>query len=125
MKNKKAILLGAVVLGVLMCTSLVSAYGAYYGSYGYTNYGYGGGYKYQPARIGGWFGQSMDYVYTPLRANYIQQPCLSARPSTYYVSSCGSYGTWGYRSGYGGYSGYGGNSYNRYPSYNYGYGGTL
>jgi hypothetical protein len=123
MNNKKALLLGLVVLGVLMCTSLASAY-CWTGNCG-SSYSY-----QQPARIGGWFGQSLSYVSTPLRANYIQYPCLSTRPNTYSVSSCGSYGTWGYRSNsYGGYSGYGGNSYrssyNRYPSYNYAYGGTL
>ncbi|MBN2459390.1 hypothetical protein JXB28_03840 [Candidatus Woesearchaeota archaeon] len=131
MKNKKALFFGLVVLGVLMGTSLASAYTSSYSSYGY-GCGWTGNcattYSYQqPARIGGWFGQSLSYVSTPLRANYYQQPCLSTRPPTYYVSSCGSCGTWGYTGSYTG-SYYGGSSYSssyRYPSYNYGYRGIL
>lgn len=133
MNNKKALLLGVAVLAVLMCTSIASAYT--YTASSYSSYGYGCSwtgncattYSYQqPARIGGFFGQSIEYISTPLRANYIQMPCLASRPPTYYVSSCGACGTWGYTGNYVG-SYYGGSYYSsyRYPTYNYAYRGTL
>lgn len=107
MKNK-ILLLGLVVLGIVLCTSMISAYTPYaYGSNPYerlncVNCGtmpytpVVSTYKaqYQPAmpiRVGGFFGANSAYI-TGLRpGTYYQTPCVQ-RPSMYYQPCNYGYG---------------------------------
>jgi hypothetical protein len=142
MHNKK-LLLSLAVLGVLMCTSLASAYVDY-------GYGYGsqvpscpscGGiasfatrsYGYDPSiRVGGFFGQnSMNLI--GLRSGTVYQNCYQGAPAMFYqpCNSLRTGGWFGYTPysnyyglrnyGYGGYGGYG----TKYSNINYLYNGVL
>jgi len=126
--NKKILLFGLVVLGVLMFSSMVSAYtvNPYYGSYygnnynnynqacGYSNCGrmpmpIAANYNYGNIRAGGFFGANSNYIVN-LRPAYVSPPTCMNRPSMYY-SGCN---TNNYARA-GGYYGY-------YPGSNYYYG---
>ncbi len=112
--NKKILLLGLVVLGIVMCTSVVSAYS----SYGYYTSPYTG-YTYQPARVGGYYGANRVYIIGLRPGTYYDTSCYQSAPSMYYVPcrSGGLFGNYGY-SNYG-YSNYGYGSYgNYYGGYN-------
>ena len=131
--NKKILLFGLVVLGVLMLSSMVSAYTAnpYYGSYygnRYNNYnsnynyacGYGNcgnmpypiaaNYNYGNIRAGGFFGANSNYIVN-LRPAYVSPPTCMNRPSMY-SSGCNNRQAPFARAG--GYYGY-------YPGSNYYY----
>lgn len=120
--NKKILLLGLVVLGIVMCTSLVSAYTSYaYASQPYerlscVNCGmtqpspiistyYPRYTPSMPVRVGGFFGSSSAYI-TGLRpGTYYQTTCVQ-RPSMFY-QPC----DYGYGYGYTRTGGYFGNYY--------------
>jgi hypothetical protein len=124
--NKKLLLLGLVVLGIMMSTSMVSAYTPY--NY-YSNY-YGRGYAYQPARVGGFFGANSAYIIGLRPGTYYDTSCIRAGPSMYY-QPCraggwfGNYGYNNYGSGSYGYGNYGYAGYSNYQNVPYVYHGPL
>ena len=135
--NKKILLLGLVVLGIVMCTSLVSAYTPYYyqprsyeslncvncGAMPYTPTISTYRYQYQPqmpVRIGGFFGQSSSYIIGLKPGTYYETPCIQR--SSFFYQPCNTGGYRGYYGGYGNY--YGGGYYGNYYGNYYGYGGS-
>jgi hypothetical protein len=135
MANKK-LLLGLVVLSILMCTSMVSAYTYSYGASapscptcGIANmYGVRSYYQDPSIRVGGFFGQSsMNLI--GLRAGTYYQNCYQGTPAMFYqpcsgVRTGGYFGNvYGFRGmpTYGGYGGY----YGKYSSLNYPYMGVM
>lgn len=131
--NKKILLLGLVVLGIVMCTSLVSAYTQYpytprpYESLSCVGCGrmpyvpltsnyYQRYNPTMPIRIGGFFGANSNYIIGLRPGTYQGYPCIQR--SAFYYQPCnvgnnyGGYGGYGYNSyGYGGYGGSTGSNY--------------
>jgi len=129
--NKKILLFGLVVLGILMCASTVSAYGTYSASWPQIVRGES---PYPWVTVGGRTatsgGFASSYMANLIPGTYYGPPCICGNSVAYYDASrpctCGNSGGSWFGGGYGGYGsnygGYGGN-YNNYGS-NYGYGGN-
>lgn len=140
MKNK-ILLLGLVVLGIVMCTSAVSAYTSYYAS-SFPQIVKGASPYYPWVAVGGrtatggvW---ASSYFSNLIPGTYYGTPCNSGSSIAYYDASrpCGSGGSWfggnsggsyGWGGAWGGYRTYGGNVgwAARSPSYGYNYNGYV
>ena len=136
--RQKILLLGFVVLGIVLCTSMVSSYSYPSSIYGYnygawpqktsTSYAWRYPYPETPVRIGGFFGANSAYIIGLRPGTYYGTPSIY-RPSMYYRAN--RIGGWfGYIPQYPGYyyglrpgiySGYGA----RYASVPYMYHGPL
>ena len=105
MKNK-ILLLGLVVLGIVMCTSIASAY--YTGSYPQIVRGQGPSGVTIGGRSASGYGWASSYISNLIPGTYYGTQCNAVRSIAYYDASrpCGGGGSW-----FGGNGGYGGGSY--------------
>ncbi|MBU1199025.1 MAG: hypothetical protein KKF46_00650 [Nanoarchaeota archaeon] len=119
--NKKILLLGVAVLGILFCASMVSANNQYYGwryAHQYNNNAYpinpsisGRAYASMPAFEGGFFGNSAAFL-TNLRAPIFTGPIWTTRTRQNLASQ---YYPQARTGGWFGYTGQPGNYYNLRP----------
>lgn len=144
--NKKILLLGLVVLGIVMCASTVSAQSTYFGTWPQIVKGASPSHPWvviggHTATSGGF---ASSYMANLIPGTYYGTPCGGYNSIAYYDASTpcnsrnshsgyNSYGSgsnygwggaWGnYGSNYGNYNNYGGNVgwAKNYPSYNYNY----
>lgn len=114
MKNK-ILLLSLVVLGIVMCIGLASAY---------VPYGYYSNYNYQPVRVGGFFGQNSAYIIGLRPGTYYDTSCMQGTPSMFYQPCSARYARAGGWFGYAPYNNYYYYGLRTYGYGNYGYGGT-